>query len=83
MVWGNKFEQYAWTAVLKHRRENVQEDRDGAEIKRILRREAASADTGNLLSIRNANPLNVGLSAEELSEALAADYIEQYVPTTE
>ncbi len=85
VVWGNKLEQYAWTAVLKHRRENVQEDRDGAEIKRILRREAGSADTGDLLAIRNANPSDVGLSAEELSEAklLAADYIDQYVPTKE
>lgn len=85
VVWGNKLEQYAWTAVLKHRRENIEEDRDGAEIKRILRREAGSADTGNLLPIRNANPLDVGLSAEELSEAklLAAYYVDQYVPTKE
>ena len=85
VVWGNKLEQYAWTAVLKYRRENVQEDRDGAEIKRILRREPGSADTGDLLAIRNANPSDVGLSAEELSEAklLAADYIDQYVPTKE
>lgn len=85
VVWGNRLEQYAWTAVLQHRRENIEEDRDGAEIKRILRREAGSDDTGNLLAIRNADPSDVGLSAEEVSEAklLAADYIARYVPPKE
>ncbi|MDG2222702.1 MAG: hypothetical protein P8L85_15085 [Rubripirellula sp.] len=83
---GDAVEQYAWTKVSIFRYENVETDRDEKEIDRLLHPLRRSSDKAtNSLAAYKASLESIELTPEELTQAkaLAAEYIEKYVPRKE